>query len=594
MYHQNKFILDNPGSCSVEEKYLGRVKKRLSQTAIALLLACILMPALPAMAQGDLPVRPYVNPDEMIAFERSTPFQEAIQVLDTFSQEYEGKFIVDRTETSGPIGINLPAMHWEEALDLILNVKGLALRETEKLFEIVQPSALRAETGDGKTDRFRDLSGQQQAAAGEEGLLLDTKSKEVRISATFFEGSRAVLKELGVDWTTLKDGVVQVTSLGAEQVSQDFFSVDMFPQNLGNGISVDALFRTFENNNVGEILATPTIKVLDGQEGEVQVGQDIPILQRDFAGNTTTQLVQVGSILTVTPQVIETNDTTFIYMEIAAERSSGQREAAGLVINKQNAESEILLLDGESTVIAGLYSTQETKIRKGIPILKDLPPWLFGLRYLFGFNSTNREVRELIILIKAEIDPGIPERIANIQSSGEVFQNSRSEMARYNESLIEEGAKLTDDVEAAASEQDTAKQEAMVEEDTSSVDEQVEQPKDTLSSEQGRTDTLDQKEEMTIEREPYERDVETQQQEETDSRTFYVVGGAFADSLNAVNLKERLNRDGVDASIIKNRDRGYFYVIYSQFEDSVSAMKALEDTRQYRNSDAWLYKVRNR
>ena len=47
-----------------------------------------------------------------------------------------------------------------------------------------------------------------------------------------------------------------------------------------------------------------------------------------------------------------------------------------------------------------------------IPILKDLPWWVFGLRYLFGFNSTANSRRELVVLIKAELVPTIEERMA--------------------------------------------------------------------------------------------------------------------------------------------------------------------------------------
>lgn len=589
----------------------------------------------PALAQEKLPVRPYTNPDEMIAFERDTPFQEAMQVLDTFSQKFDNKFLIDRTETTGPININLPLMHWEDALELILNVRGLALREREKFYEIVEPSVIQVQEGSGTKSRFRDVSGEQQQAGVTVGeLLLDTKSKEIRISATFFEGSRRVLNELGIDWSTLQDGVVQVTNVGAAEVSQELFSIDLLPQSLDNGIQVDALFRTFEVNNVGEILATPTIKVLDGQEGEVQVGQDIPILQRDFAGNTTTQLVQVGSILTVTPQIVEVNDTTFIYMQISAERSSGQRDAAGLVINKQNAESEILLLDGESTVIAGLYSTQESTIRRGIPILKDLPPWFFGLRYLFGFTSTDQEVRELIILIKAEVDPGIPERMANrLKTSSEVFQETRREMASYNESLVKGDNEMTEaegDMQLASV--PDAEQSALP--DSVLEDSVQQQPADslTVNVDNAQQDTLSQMEKaeaepepdeepMAIEREPYQGDVEAPQAEQDQDPkpkpdtldiktkspevepehkdttaggiTYYVIGGAFENDTNAKLFRNNLIRDGYKASIIRNAQRGYYYVIYNSYQNSQEARNALADIRQYKNSEAWLYTVKN-
>ncbi|MDZ7680204.1 MAG: hypothetical protein U5J63_00495 [Fodinibius sp.] len=131
------------------------------------------------------------------------------------------------------------------------------------------------------------------------------------------------------------------------------------------GIDVQALFSAFEANNLGEILASPTIKVMDGQEGRIQVGQDFSIKQRDIAGNVVEKFFNVGTILTVTPQVITQRDTTFIHLDINAERSSAQPDPVSTVINKQQAQTQAILLDGEATVIAGLYNKEKTEVRTG-------------------------------------------------------------------------------------------------------------------------------------------------------------------------------------------------------------------------------------
>ncbi|NIU01694.1 MAG: hypothetical protein GWN62_25940, partial [Aliifodinibius sp.] len=67
-------------------------------------------------------------------------------------------------------------------------------------------------------------------------------------------------------------------------MSQDVFSALVNVGEIGNtGIDVQALFSAFEADNLGEILASPTVKVMDGQEGNIQVGQDFSIKQRDIA-----------------------------------------------------------------------------------------------------------------------------------------------------------------------------------------------------------------------------------------------------------------------------------------------------------------------
>ena len=70
----------------------------------------------------------------------------------------------------------------------------------------------------------------------------------------------------------------------------------------------------------------------------------------------------------------------------------------------------MLLLDGEQTVIGGLYSSDITTTRRGIPLLKDLPPWFFGLRYVFGREQKTIARRELVIVLQAQVLDPIPER----------------------------------------------------------------------------------------------------------------------------------------------------------------------------------------
>ena len=89
------------------------------------------------------------------------------------------------------------------------------------------------------------------------------------------------------------------------------------------------------------------------------------------------------------------------------------------------------MLNGEETVIGGLFINDETNVRTGIPFLKDLPWWFFGLRYIFGSDNVQVEKRELVILIKAEILPTLKERLENPQSTNPL----RDEILRNKEKI---------------------------------------------------------------------------------------------------------------------------------------------------------------
>jgi hypothetical protein len=350
----------------------------------------------PAVAQVGLPVREYVNPEELVTLGRETTFPQAVEILNGFSKRYQDKIIIDKSGRTGAIGLNIPNMPWRQALDYVVNFNELRLVEYPAYYEIAP------------AEDAAVISGAPSGPAPKASL----QSREIAISAIFFQGDRRALREIGVDWSTLKDGIVQITNIGASNVSQEVFSIEFPPQSIGGGFEITALLSAFEANNIGDILSSPNIKVKDGETGRIQVGQDFSIKQRDFAGNVIDNFVSTGTILEVVPIVIMERDTSFIYLTITAERSSVLPDPISTIINKQQAQTVALLYSGESTVIAGLFEASESKVRRGVPFLKDLPPWVLGLRYIFGYNSVDIQHRELVILIKAELLPTIPSRFA--------------------------------------------------------------------------------------------------------------------------------------------------------------------------------------
>ncbi len=173
---------------------------------------------------------------------------------------------------------------------------------------------------------------------------------------------------------------------------------------------VDALLRAFESTSNGEIIARPQVRVMDGQQGKIKVGKNFYLTLSDFAGNTRFTEYESGIILTVKPAVLGKNDSTFIYLDISAERSDVAPDAIGVTKNITQGNTQVLLLNGEETVLAGLLSHENQIVRKGVPLLKDLPPWFFGLRYLFGYESRKVVKKELIIFIEAKLVPSLLRR----------------------------------------------------------------------------------------------------------------------------------------------------------------------------------------
>jgi type IV pilus assembly protein PilQ len=124
----------------------------------------------------------------------------------------------------------------------------------------------------------------------------------------------------------------------------------------------------------------------------------------------------------VTPTVITEQGVNFVHMDVTVERSSVQPSTVSTIVNKTAATTELLLLDGEEAIIGGLYSNERSNIRQGIPFLKDLPPWFFGLRYLFGYEKESVTKKELVILLRAELVPTLQERITQKTTEDRIFE----------------------------------------------------------------------------------------------------------------------------------------------------------------------------
>jgi len=585
-----------------------------------------------AAQSGEQIPREYVNPEEMISFDRRTDFQDAIEVLSTYAQDFDGRFILDRTGTTGAIGVSLPAMHWKDALNYIMRIKNLIVLDSPDFFEIVtQQEAERQLSTSDTTPGSQRMPG---VSRGDNELNIGTGTREIRINATFFEGNKRALREIGVDWSTLTNAVpqniqdflgeggseslpsgefgdefVSVNATGAQNVSQNVFNSIINFGDIGGGIRVQALFSAFEADNLGKILATPSIKVMDGEEGRIQVGEDFSIKQRDFAGNVTDQFFSTGTILNVRPQIVEVGDTTLIYLELETERSSAQPDPVSTIISKQQANTHALLIDGESTVIAGLYRTEKAEIRRGIPILKDLPGWFFGLKYLFGYNSTDVSESELIVLLQAELEEPISDRLARAFSSrGQLLGDKQAQNRNLMDQISDKSPVDPTDVpespvQPASPEMNLGSydQSTIVNETEEDVFEPYQRPvvRDLALSTgdlRARADYsgLSQSELDRLSVTEYEGEWRSMKMENLngyDNLNFYVIGGSFTVKSNADGLYRSFREKGFDAHMLYNPATDFYFVAYKGFEDPEESIRYLRQIQRDEESTAWLSRL---
>lgn len=407
----------------------------LTRTIVLMLLCMLALQVMVGQARdARLRTKGYVNPQEIISLDSTMRMDQALLVLNELSKQYAGKIIIDLDKHKGPIGVTVVNQHWRDALEMILTRNGLMSVEEPDFIRVVPMGATTATVG---------APGSQVPV--EPPPTLD--SRDVKISAVFFSTNVTKLQDYGISWNFFRsrnnepamDYYVS-TGIGAADTLGNIPPRPRGSLDKALGVfqsppsftfaNIEALVKFFGSNQLGEVLTSPDIVVRNGKEGRIQVGKDIFITTRDIAGNTINQPISTGTIINVIPTIYTQADTDFIYLNLTIEQSDA---APGPEINRTSVKTHALLFDGEETVIGGLMTTLNQETREGVPVLKDLPWWFFGLRYIFGSESTVKTKNELIILLKAELLQPIRGRMLHRLTEQEVLDAKRREYQKeYN------------------------------------------------------------------------------------------------------------------------------------------------------------------
>lgn len=166
-----------------------------------------------------------------------------------------------------------------------------------------------------------------------------------------------------------------------------------------NPLSLELTLTAGEVEGQIKVISRPRIITMDGQSAEITQGESIPFETTDSGGTTATKFINAGLGLKVTPKI--TPDGSII-MEIDVENNSlgsFTTSAGEPSINEKHAKTQVLVKDGETTVIGGVIVTKESKSERGVPFLKDIP--LVG--WLFKAKSVTETQSELLIFITPTI-----------------------------------------------------------------------------------------------------------------------------------------------------------------------------------------------
>ena len=383
----------------------------------------------------------YVPPNQVVSFLPTTTMDQFLAYINPIFARVTGKQVVDPDGRVTPIGVPVSGMFFVDAFEAVLEANSLAYRETERFFVV---EAIEVEEG-------LDATGALSAAAGAE-LPATARTREIRIDAVIFELNANKARQQGTNWNVLfgqqgggqqggglgnQAGGQQGGNLGNNAVPQFSVNTSFFealdaiikgPDRMELG-TLPRLFRVFEERGLGETVATPSVTVMSEQTGSIQSGVNIPINVQDFQGNTVTQFVNTGIIVNVTPTLISDGSdvgadgepVAFVHMDITVEKSTGRPQGDQIAIATNNVATQRTLIGGEMTLIGGLYSTEESISRRGIPILMDIPL----IKHVFSFENKSYIQSELLVVLQATVEEPLRARAETAAETRDIYNRER-------------------------------------------------------------------------------------------------------------------------------------------------------------------------
>lgn len=280
------------------------------------------------------------------------------------------------------------------------------------------------------------------------GLItrLDVPVKQVMIEARIVRATSDFSRELGVKWGILSKGVTSNHSLlvgGTEQTLWNLrkpsvnsstgvatytidtpqnLSVDLGVSQMSNPASIalgllslsdamiDLELSALQADGQGEVVATPKVLTGDKQKARVAAGTQIPYQSATSSGATSVSFVNAELSLEVTPNI--TPDGR-IGMELFVNSDTpGNAVAGGVAINTNRVATNVLVNDGETVVLGGIFQNQTGNTVTKVPLLGDIP--VIGSLFRNTYKIDKKQ--ELLIFVTPRLVNDNTSRIANVDS----------------------------------------------------------------------------------------------------------------------------------------------------------------------------------
>lgn len=248
---------------------------------------------------------------------------------------------------------------------------------------------------------------------------LDIPVRQVMIEARIVEATVGYDKSLGVRWGGTSTGHGNTTIYGLDNNGDESGNtgtdtgtnvpfVDMGATDATSGIGlgfvtnntlIDLELSAMEATGNGEVVSQPKVVTSDKETAKILKGQEIPYQESSSSGATTVSFKEASLSLEVTPQITPDNR---IIMEVKVTKDAPDylNEVLGVPpIDKNEVNAKVLVNDGETIVIGGVFSNTQNKTTQKVPFLGDVP----YIGRLFRSDTVSEEKSELLVFLTPRI-----------------------------------------------------------------------------------------------------------------------------------------------------------------------------------------------
>jgi type IV pilus assembly protein PilQ len=193
----------------------------------------------------------------------------------------------------------------------------------------------------------------------------------------------------------LTSNFVNLPAVGQGGANAATFALSLFSSASNRFLNLE--LSALEADGKGKIVSSPRVVTADQKEASIEQGVEIPFQRATSSGATAIEFVKANLSLRVTPQITPEGS---IIMDVEVTKNSiGQTTAAGLAINTKRVKTQVLVENGGTVVIGGIFEMNEAENETKVPFFGDLP----GVGNLFKSRSKTSNKQEMLVFITPKV-----------------------------------------------------------------------------------------------------------------------------------------------------------------------------------------------